>query len=114
MNITRRDIKDDVIKNFLENDNQGTAKIKVIKNPVIGYSGCGSLYEVVSRFSPGDTIAICEIKKNKNSNIYYGKVDLAMSSKCSLPRFEAKESWIWLSSFNIQFIEYKKTFNYDF
>lgn len=114
MNITRQDIKDDVIKNFLENNNQGTAKIKVVKNSVIGYFGCGSCYGEVLRFSLGDTIVICEIKKSENSNSYFGKVDFAMSSKCSLPRFEAKERWISLSSANIQFIEYEKPFNYDF
>ena len=114
MNITRQDIKDDVIKNFLKNDNQGTAKIKVVKNSVIGYSGCGHLYEEASRFVLGDTIAICEIKKSENSNSYFGKVDFVMSSNGSCIHIETKERWISLSSSNIQFIEYEKPFNYDF
>lgn len=114
MNITRQDIKDDVIKNFLENNNKGFAKIKVIKNSVIGYSGCGSCYGEATRFSFGDTITICEIKKSENSNSYFGKIHCVMLSKDSVPRFETKERWISLSSLNIQFIEYEKQFNYYF
>jgi hypothetical protein len=111
MNITRQDIKDDVIKNFLANNNQGTAKIKVIKNSVIGYSGCGSCYGEASRFSLGDTITICEIKKSENSNSYFGKVYCVMSSKEGFSYLETKERWISLSSSNIQFIEYEKPYN---
>ena len=97
MNITKKDIKDDVIKNFLENDNKGIAKIKVVKNSVVGYSGCGSCYEEVTRFSVGDILTIREIKKSENSNSYFGKV-------C---RTYAMDVWISLSSSNIQFVEYK-------
>lgn len=106
MNITRQDIKDDVIKNFLENDNKGIAKIKVIKNFIIGYSGCGCYYGEATRFSFGDTITICGIKKSENSNSYFGKVRNLYCPDDNV--------WISLSSSNIQFIEYKKPFNYDF
>ena len=106
MNITRQDIKDDVIKNFLENDNKGIAKIKVIKNPVIGYSGCGSCYGEATRFSFGDTITICGIKKSENSNSYFGKVRNLYCPDDNV--------WISLSSSNIHFIEYEKQFKYDF
>lgn len=98
MNITRQDIKNDVINNFLTNDNQGTAKIKVIKNSVIGYSGCGHCYGEASRFSLGDTITICEIKKSENSNSYFGKVRNLYCPDDNV--------WISLSSSNIHFIEY--------
>ena len=114
MNITRQDIKNDVVNNFLINDNKGFAKIKVIKNSVIGYSGCGSCYGEASRFSLGDTITICEIKKSENSNSYFGKVYYVMSSKEGFSYFETKERWVSLSSSNIQFIEYEKPFHYDF
>lgn len=114
MNITRQDIKDDVIKNFLENDNKGIAKIKVIKNSVIGYSECGSCYREASIFSLGDIITICEIKKSEHSNSYFGKVNSVTSSKDDIFRFEIKDVWISLSSSNIQFIEYEKPFKYDF
>ena len=112
MNITRQDIKDDVIKNFLENDNKGTAKIKVIKNSVIGYSGCGSCYGETARFFLEDTIIIHEIKKSENSNSYFGKVRNCITSRGN--HLNIKDVWISLSSSNIQFIEYEKPFHYDF
>ncbi|MBQ5917694.1 MAG: hypothetical protein IIW92_03900 [Lachnospiraceae bacterium] len=109
MNITRQDIKDDVIKNFLENDNKGIVKIKIVKNSVIGYSGCGNCYAEATRFSPEDIISVYEIKKSENSNSYFGRV--CSKGTCI---FAKDDVWISLSSSNIQFIEYKKPFNYDF
>lgn len=108
MNITKKDIKDDVIKNFLENDNKGIATIKVVKNSVIGYSGCGSCYAEIARLSPEDTIIVDKIKKSENSNSYFGRVRNILSKDNFLSRTYAKDVWISLSSSNIQFIEYQK------
>lgn len=112
MNITRQDIKNDVINNFLINNNQGTAKIKVIKNSVIGYSRCGSCYGETAKFSFGDTIIIHEIKKSENLNSYFGKVRNCITSRGN--HLNIKDVWISLSSSNIHFIEYEKQFKYDF
>lgn len=106
MVISKKDIKDDVIKNFLENDNKGIAKIKVVKNSVVGYSGCGSCHAEAARFFPEDTIIIYEIKRSENSNSYFGKVRNCITSRGNY--LNIKDVWISLSSSNIQFVEYQK------